>query len=130
MPVTPLFIAIFALIYIVLAMGVMRHRLGSGISLGSGDHDELERSVRAHANFAEYVPIALLLLWALETISYDGTMAFILGCVLLVGRILHVIGILDPQRFMLMRKIGIVVTFVVLLIGSLRLIWHYLPVQT
>jgi len=129
MPITPLFIAIFALIYIVLAMGVIRLRLGSGISLGYGDHGELERSVRAHANFAEYVPFALLLLWSLEIVSYDSTLAFILGCVLLVARILHVIGIRDPERFVLMRKIGIVATFAVLLIASLRLIWLYLPIQ-
>lgn len=128
MPITPLFIALFALFYIVLSIGVIRLRLASGISHGSGDQIELEHAVRAHANFAEYVPLALLLLWSLETISYDSTLAFILGCVLLVGRISHVIGVRDPQRFMLMRKIGIVATFAVLLIGSLRLIWHYLPV--
>ena len=128
MPITPLFIALFALIYIVLSIGVIRLRLAAGVGQGSGDNAELERSIRAHANFAEYVPLALLLLWSLETISYDSTLAFILGCVLLVSRILHVIGIRDPQRFMLLRKIGIVATFAVLLIGSLRLIWHYLPV--
>ena len=128
MPITPLFIAIFALIYIVLSVGVIRLRLAAGIGLGSGDNADLERSVRAHANFAEYVPLALLLLWSLETISYDSRLAFILGCVLLVARISHMIGIRDPERFMFMRKIGIVATFAVLLIGSLRLIWHYLPI--
>ena len=127
MPITPLFAAVFALMYVVLAVLVIHQRLNKKVVLGSGEDRELERAIRVHGNFAEYVPFTLLLLWFLESITFNSGLALILGCVLLVGRIAHVIGIRDPENYMILRQVGMLATFSVMGCCSAFLIWHYLP---
>ena len=127
MPVTPLFAAIFSLIYIVLSVAVVRQRLGKKLTLGSGEDRDLEKAIRIHGNFAEYVPLSLLLLWFLEAIAFNGRMAFILGCILLISRLAHVIGMRDPRNYMILRQLGVLGTFGVMGVSSVFLIWHYLP---
>jgi uncharacterized membrane protein YecN with MAPEG domain len=128
MPSTPLFAAIFALIYIALAALVIRLRMSNQVSLGDGDLSELKRAVRVHGNFIEYVPISLILLWFVETISFSHGLAFVLGWILLVARILHIIGMLKPKSLFVLRQIGVIGTFAVLIIASVNLISHYLPI--
>jgi uncharacterized membrane protein YecN with MAPEG domain len=127
MPITPLFAAIFGLIYIVLSLTVVKSRMGKRVSLGNGDSSELERAVRIHANFSEYVPTSLLLLWFLESISFDSTLVFYLGCTLLLARLAHVVGMNNPKQFMLLRQLGMVGTIGVILVTSIALLWWYLP---
>ena len=127
MPVTPLFAAVFALMYIVLSVFVIRQRLSKKVALGEGGDSELERAIRVHGNFAEYVPFTLLLLWFLESITFNSALALILGCGLLVGRIAHVIGIRDPENYLILRQLGMLATFTVMGCCSGYLIWHYLP---
>ncbi|MFT5573462.1 MAG: putative membrane protein YecN with MAPEG domain [Cryomorphaceae bacterium] len=127
MPITPLFAALFGLIYIVLSLGVVRVRMGEKISLGQGSSAELEIAVRIHANFSEYVPLSLLLLWFLESISFNSTLVFYLGCTLLIARLAHVVGMNNAKQFMLLRQLGVVGTIGVILVTSIALLWWYLP---
>jgi uncharacterized membrane protein YecN with MAPEG domain len=127
MPITPLFAAIFGLIYIILSLGVVRVRMGQKVSLGHSDSLELETVVRIHANFSEYVPMSLLLLWFLESISFNSTLVFYLGCTLLLARLAHVVGMNNPKQFMLLRQLGVVGTIGVILVTSIALLWWYLP---
>lgn len=129
MPITPLFAAIFGLIYIVLSLGVIKVRLGEKVSLGYGESHDLEKASRTHANFAEYVPIALLLMWFLETISLDSMLVFILGSILIFSRLAHVVGMNNPKKFMILRQLGVVGTLSVIIIASIALLWWYLPVS-
>jgi len=128
MPVTPLFAAILAVVYIWLSCRVIQRRLGKNISIGSAGDKDLEKAIRVHGNFGEYVPISLVLLWFLETIVYSSTLAFILGCVLVASRFAHIIGLNDTATKMMFRRAGTLGTFAVILITSAVLIWHYLPV--
>jgi len=128
MPVTPLFAAILAIVYICLSVGVIKQRLGKNISIGSAGDTELEKVMRIHANFAEYVPISLILMWFIEIITYSSSLVFILGCVLLVSRLAHVIGLNDTANKMMYRRVGMIGTFAVILISSIVLIWHYVPI--
>jgi len=54
--------AILGLIFIGLSAMIIRERRIAAVSLGAGDNEVLLRRIRAHANFAEYVPIALILM--------------------------------------------------------------------
>jgi len=63
MPITPLFAAIFALGYLYLAIVVIKIRRSEKITYGLENRDsvknrDLEKAVRIHANFIEYVPLA------------------------------------------------------------------------
>ncbi|MFM8613458.1 MAG: MAPEG family protein [Alphaproteobacteria bacterium] len=50
------------LIFLWLSFRVIRYRRAERIPIGSGGNAALERAIRAHANFAEFVPFAVLLL--------------------------------------------------------------------
>ena len=54
--------AALALLYIGLSARVISGRGLHRINLGSGGIDDMERRIRMHGNFAEYVPLTLLLL--------------------------------------------------------------------
>ena len=60
--VTPVYAGILAFMYLYLAFAVIRRRYRDHISLGDGGDASFLRTMRAHGNFAEYVPIALLLM--------------------------------------------------------------------
>lgn len=129
MPITPLFAAIFGLMFIVLSFSVIRIRFGEKISTGHADHRGLEKAVRIHANFAEYVPLALLLMWFVESISLSSGLVFWLGCILLLARVAHAIGMQNPRQFLVLRQIGVLATFAVIATCCINLVWWYLPVN-
>jgi len=126
--VTPLFAAIYGLLYVLMAFNVIRFRISGQVLLGDGDHPELLKAIRVHANFAEYVPLALLLMWFLESMTFASQEVFWLGSILLMGRILHVFGMMYPKNFLILRQLGMIATFAVILKSCISLFLHYLPV--
>ncbi len=127
--ITPLFAAVFGLLYIALSCHVIRYRFGNKISLGSGGSKELERAIRTHANFMEYVPFALLLMWFIETLTLSPNLVFWLGSVLLIARVAHAFGMFYPKQLMILRQIGVLVTIGVIIIACVSILRHYLPVS-
>jgi uncharacterized membrane protein YecN with MAPEG domain len=91
---------ILGIIYLVLTFFVVRGRFTTKVMLGDGsDKAEtkiLHSAVRAHANFSEYVPLALILLGGIEAADASRTICYSLSIMLIVGRILHPIGIARP----------------------------------
>ena len=58
---TTLLASILALLYVWLGLQVITQRRKHQVLIGTGGNSELEWTIRAHANFAEYVPIGLIL---------------------------------------------------------------------
>ena len=54
--------ALLTLQYLGLSLYISRIRRREGVGLGDGNVEALRRAIRAHANFAEYTPMALMLL--------------------------------------------------------------------
>lgn len=125
--ITPLFGAIFALIYVALSLNVVRYRFGNKISMGDGGNQHLEMASRAHANFIEYVPLALLLMWFLESLTLSANDVLWSGVILLLARVAHIFGMLYPQQLLVLRQLGTIATFGVLIKLSISLLKHYLP---
>ena len=71
--------ALLALYYIYLSINVVKIRKAEGISLGNGSHASLERATRAHGNFIEYVPFALILIFLAEFQGLGSHYCHILG---------------------------------------------------
>ena len=71
MVVTPLYAGLLALLFLVLSWRVIQFRQ-RGISLGDGGDPRMLRLIRGHANFAEYVPLILLMMGFLEPASIVG----------------------------------------------------------
>ena len=126
--VTPLFAAIFGLMYLVLSFGVIKYRSKEQVSIGSGDSQELKTAIRIHGNFAEYVPLCLILLFLLENLTLSSNLAFWMGVLLFISRVCHVIG-MRSEQLLTFRVAGMLGTFAVILISSLAILWIYLPVS-
>lgn len=113
--VTPLYASILALIYVVLSARVIGYRRNAGISLGDGGDRVLLRRQRVHSNFAEYAPLALLLLGFAELNGAAALPLHGLGLTLLAGRTAHAIGMSRRPGIPALRVGGMALTFVVII---------------
>ena len=64
--ITGFYLAILALLYVVLGLQVSRLRRGNRVLFGDNGSGQLRSAIRAHANFIEYVPIIVLMIALLE----------------------------------------------------------------
>jgi hypothetical protein len=118
LPVTALYAALLALYFVWLATRVIKARRVHRVALGTGSHRLVERAVRAHGNFAENVPLALLLLALAEVNGLPGWALHALGVALLAGRVLHATGIArEPEEFR-WRVLGMSLTFTMLIAAA------------
>ena len=113
MVVTPLYAGLLALLFLVLSWRVIQFRQ-RGIALGDGGDPRMLRLIRGHANFAEYVPLTLLMMGFLETGQTSIHVLHALGIVLLVSRLLHGYSLSFTERFRFGRTWGAGLTFAVL----------------
>jgi len=88
-PITAIAAVALSVLYIRLAFGVIALRRRRQVRLGTGQHQDLEAAVRAHANFAEYVPITLLLLAVAEINHGAWPITLLSAALLVVGRVTH-----------------------------------------
>ena len=117
--ITPVFAAVFAVFFVLLSINVIRARRQHKVGIGTGRNKSVERAMRVHANFAEYVPFALLLITLLELNKASNLLLIGLSSLLLVGRLVHAFGVsMENERFTY-RVSGMVMTFTVILIAAL-----------
>lgn len=121
--VTILYGGSLALWFLVLSVRVVWRRR-AGISLGDGGSASMLRAIRGHGNFTEYVPLALILLAALEL---NGTSLYVLhglGIALLAGRLLHGYALSFTEQFGFGRFWGTALTYGVLLVEALMCLYQ------
>jgi uncharacterized protein len=123
MIVTPLYAGLLALLFIALGLRVVQLRQ-KGISLGDGGDPRMLRVIRGHANFAEYVPLALLLMGILELGRTSIYLLHALGITLLVSRVLHGYALSYTTKFRFGRVWGATLTFVVLAVAGVLCVWQ------
>ena len=73
MTVTALYAGLLVAALLFLTYRVILHRRGRRVDLGDGGDRLLQRYLRGHGNFAEYVPLGLLLLLLLEQGGWPGS---------------------------------------------------------
>lgn len=127
--VTPLYAGLLALWFVLLSARVVNLRR-RGIIFGDNGEVDVIRVVRAQANFAEYVPLALLLLGFLEVSRHSIYLLHALGLVLLVARLLHGAALSFGWQMRNGRIVGAALTFVVLLIEGVLCIYQGLRGQS
>ncbi len=125
--ITPTYAALLALVFFWLSVHTIGQRRRLRVALGDGEKPELMRAMRAHANFSEYVPLALVLVWMTETLAYQAWVIHLLGVVLLVGRLSHAYGITRTNEDFRFRVFGMAMTFSVLLGAACLLLIRALP---
>ena len=118
MPITALYAGLLALLFLALSGRVVQMR-GKGMpSLGDGGNEQLLRRIRGHANFAEYVPLLLVMLALLESSGLPATWLHVFGAATVVARVLHGYALSFTAGFKFGRFWGTVLTFLLLVAGG------------
>ncbi|MGE6120461.1 MAPEG family protein [Aeromonas media] len=97
MHITLIYGGLLGLLFLLLSFWVVRRRAQFKVMIGEGEAPEMLSAIRAHGNFAEYVPLTLLLMALCELAGVGALWLHLGGLLLLLGRILHAIGIQIPR---------------------------------
>lgn len=122
MAVSSIYIGLNALLMLILAYQVTAQR-GKGKGAGDEGFDHVQR---AHGNNTEYVPMALLLIVALEFQGAPFLLLHGLGIALTVGRALHGYGMNKAPGRTFGRFYGTLVTWLMFLVGSVSVLYFAL----
>src|SRR5262247_4117283 len=126
--ITASYLGVLGLLYAFLGLRVARVRRGERIGFGDGDNRYLRSAIRAHANFAEYVPIIVIMNALLEMGGAASAQMHVLLGTLTVSRVLHPFGMhakpMSPQ-FIVGRIVGMILTFIVLVASALLLLRRF-----
>ena len=120
--VTGFYGALLALLGVFLAIYVSNHRRRTHTGLGDGGDAGLQRAVRMFGNFAEYAPLALILIGLLEMNGGSRTMLHVYGAAIVVGRLAHAWGLSTSAGESIGRLAGMLLTFLPLIGLSVQLL--------
>ena len=119
MTVAPIYAGLISLIFVALSFRVISFRRQANVALGDGGNNALTRRLRVHGNFAEYVPLAIILMALAELQGQPAMILHVMGTSLIAGRLLHAFGVSrEPEDYRL-RVTGMVLTLSVLIGGAL-----------
>ena len=116
--ITGLYAAIMGLLLLWLDAQVGRLRGQKGVSLYDGGDKELATAIRKQGNFTEHVPLVLVLMALVELNGAPGWLLNASGVALVVGRIIHPMGLDYEKMANPLRAIGVLLTLLVILVLS------------
>jgi uncharacterized membrane protein YecN with MAPEG domain len=126
-PVFPFYTAIYAallgLLAALLTVNVIVNRVRSKVDIGDGGVVGLAQAIRAHGNFAEQAPLALVLIGLVEAFGYRSAVIQGLGGVLLVARLLSAWGLNSSLRQTFGRQAGAGLTVLVTAVSAALILY-------
>lgn len=123
MKILPIYASLLAVMFVYLSIRTIRTRRKLRIGIGHADNPVMLRAMRVHANFAEYVPLAMLLIFFVESSAARPFFVHSLGIALLIARLSHAFGLSrDPEDFRF-RVFGVALTFAVILVCASSLLY-------
>jgi hypothetical protein len=114
--------ALLAMLFLALSWRTIQLRRRFRVAVGDGGHPELLRAMRVHANFAEYVPLALLLILMVEIGGSPAWLVHVLGLALVLARVSHAWGVSHTPENFRFRIAGMMTTFGVLGLAAAELL--------
>ena len=123
--ITLLYAGLLGLLSLVLSYFCGSLRGKTGVSIGDGGNTELLLAMRRHANFVEYVPLALLLIALLEMQGISTTAIHVLGAGLVVCRTAHAVGLKADTMQGIGRLVGAGGTALITAVASIWAIVAY-----
>lgn len=111
---TPIYAALLALFFVALSVRTLRMRRKLGIAVGDGGNEQMLRTMRVHANFAEYAPLTLLLIFMLELSGGRTILVHALCLCLFFGRVVNSLGMSKLAENYRYRVSGMAMTFTAL----------------
>ncbi|VTU34166.1 MAPEG family protein [Variovorax sp. PBL-E5] len=124
--ISALYAALFGLFAAVLTVRVILNRVKTGIQAADGGNAQLGQAIRAHVNFAEQVPLALLLIVLAEVAGTPGGIVHALGAALVVARLANAWGLSRSLGPTMPRQAGAGLTVLVVAAASLLLLYRLL----
>ena len=122
--ITSVIASALTIIFVKLSFAVIGLRRKNKVGLGSGGIDDLERAIRAQGNFAEYVPFGIILIACIELNGAPWWLVALPGITLIIGRLIHAVGINQPPPDFSKRVLGMKFTFYTLItLVVLNLAW-------
>lgn len=121
---SPLYLALCALIYVFLTMYVVRQRVAARTTLGDGGDKELRKRIRAHGNFAEFVPLMLILLVVCELQGAPAFAIHILGLLIVASRLGHAFFLTRTPEVIATRQLTMGSTLLLIIVMALGLLGH------
>jgi uncharacterized membrane protein YecN with MAPEG domain len=125
MQITSFYAALFGLLFVALSVRTLRLRGKLRIPVGDAGNQQMLRGIRVHANFAEYVPLALLLIYFTEIQGASARFIQIVCLCLLAGRLSHAYGVSQMKEKLYFRIFGMTLTLGVIIVVSIRLLFSY-----
>jgi uncharacterized membrane protein YecN with MAPEG domain len=110
---TTFYAGLLGLLFLLLSGRIMFWRFRTGVLFGDEDKSKLGM-IRAHANFFEFVPIALVLLLLFELSGGEPQWVHAFGAMLLLARVLHAVGLSITLETSFGRRAGAGLTMVML----------------
>jgi len=95
--ISAIYASVLALLICWLSLNVIKKRRKYKVSIGDGGNEELRTAMAAQSNAIEYIPIALLLLLALEFNQDNIWMIHLFGIALVTGRAIHARNLLSEN---------------------------------
>ncbi len=114
--------AVFGLLHVVFTLRVGNYRFKSRISLGDGGDPEMRNRVRAHGNFIENVPIAVLLILLNDLDGAQDNTLILMGSILLISRLTHYLTIATRRLPVILRPLSMIGTLGTILAASVMLL--------
>ena len=124
-PIAAFYASLLALIFVFLVFYVGSKRNATDVAILDGGDVEPAERIRRHANFAENVPIPLVLLFALELNGASALLLHALGTVLVLARIAHPFGIDHQKLRHPLRGLGSLATLGVTLVAAGVAFWQF-----
>ncbi|KIN73106.1 MAPEG family protein [Sulfitobacter guttiformis] len=124
--ITPIYAGLLALVFAVLSALVVRQRVTLSKAADKTDEATLQTAVRVQANFAEYVPLAVILMICAELLGAPSVAVHVMGISLLAGRLCHAIGMSATPQIGVLRASGFLLTFFMLVLSALAVLVHAL----
>jgi len=120
-----LYAALLALLFVGLSFRTLTLRRRLRIVIGDAGDERMQRAIRVHSNFAEYVPLNLLLMYFVASTSPQPWLLHALGICILLGRVLHAVGVSQVRERYAFRVAGMALTFAPMITSALRLLETY-----
>jgi uncharacterized protein len=118
LPITSIAAGLLGILVIVLALRIVKLRRSLKVGIGCAESLPLELAIRVHGNAIENIPLGLILLGLLELQGVTSWLVIVCASALVIGRLLHVIGLSKSQGKTFGRFFGTITTWLMILVSA------------
>jgi uncharacterized membrane protein YecN with MAPEG domain len=112
------YVALHAILLIVLAGLVVRERRRAKVGIGDGGDPRLKRAIRVHGNAVEQAVPTMALLIVLPLLAAPLWAIHLFGAATLLGRVLHAAGLGKSEGVTLGRQVGMILCWLAIIAAS------------